>query len=313
VKRLLTIFMALFVWLLSGASYGYSGALDFVICDIKRPLAGLEGRPVDQSNYKAILDGMANKLRCNGLRTYIDPSIKNKKEYTKIYKDVFGYARDRLGMVIYANPLGTGDFSKDDEEYANWIVDYAKQFKPDFIGPFNEPGMSTDRMLRISAKVKEALQDDVVMVGPDLQKVHGTIDKISKEPRLARQFDILAAHNAEQDEQATPQAWKNLSRMKGGAKIWASENPRSWSVKNPMGQEIGVQSTVESDNSVSGLILYLAYPSSINEQGELTNKGNDIVSNIGQIEDPKEHFKHYKKGSLIDKLKELCGKVVNCD
>lgn len=312
-KHVFVVIAGILVLQTSALAYAYSGALDYVICDIKRPLAGLEGGPVDRSNYKTILDGMAKKLNCNGLRTYIDPALNNKDEYSKIYKDVFSYAREQLGMVIYANPLGTGDFSKNDDEYVKWIVEYANGFKPDFIGPFNEPGMSPDRLLRISTRVRDALSRKTVLVGPDLQKVAGTMDKLKHEPRLLGQFDILSAHNAEQDEMATPQAWRSLSKMSRDAMIWASENPRGWSVKNASGQEIGVRSTVESENSVSGLVIYLAFPNSLNEQGELTEKGRDIARHIGDYEKPAVRSGKKEKEGFLDKLERWCDKVIGCD
>jgi len=260
----------------------YNGNLDYVICDIKRPLAGLTDKSITADNYKTIIDGLKNKLQCNTIRTYIDLSIASPDGYSKLYKDVYRYARE-IGLKIYANPLGTGRQGLSNSEFVQLIDDYANYFQPDFLGPFNESGIQIPDMEDIAARVRSRLQYPTLLVGPDTQKVENTINKINGPSELENFFDIVGSHNADHDDNATVSAWQALSQ-EARRPIWASENPRHWSVKNSQDEEIGVASVVGSNIPVNGLVIYLAFPNAITEDGVLTQTGQEIADGIGASE-----------------------------
>lgn len=263
--------------------YSYEGSIDYLICDLKRPLAGLERQNIDETNYKKILEAFKFKLKCNGIRIYIDPEI-NDIEYPEIYRKLFDYSRNILGMVIYANPLGTGTFGKDEKDYCEWIVKYAKNFSPDFLGIFNEPGISHEQIKRITECVRSHI-NKIAIVGPDLQKVEYTKKILQNHSEISEFFDIVSSHNAAGDDKATSYEWKNLS-MLTSKEVWASENPRNFSEKNFIGEEIGIKAIIFTDTKIKGLVLYLAYPRLVNNKGQLTNKGAEISRNIGDYEKP---------------------------
>jgi len=61
--------------------------------------------------------------------------------------------------------------------------------------------------------------------------------------------------------------------------VWASEDPRPWeSESEEDGGLPGVNEVVAA--GVQGLVLYLAFPSSVNADGTLTQKGRDLAGNL---------------------------------
>jgi hypothetical protein len=252
-------------------------SLKHLICDVKRSLAGAETRVIDESNYEAILKGMKEKLGCTGIRLYIDPAISDPGAYPPLYLKVLDYARKDLALEIYASPLGTGKFGKDDDAFARWVADYANRFQPEFLSPFNESGYAPAKYAAIADEVRAKLRYSPVIVGFDAQKVQATTKALSKYQGLSGHFDVVSSHNAVNDQGATLEDWATLRRTAGKA-VWASENPRPWHVLNARMQEVGVKAAV--DASVEGLVLYLAFPSSVDARGELTPKGEGIARGI---------------------------------
>ena len=257
----------------------YNGNLNYVICDIKRPLASVGQKNLNIDNYQRIISSLRDKLQCNALRVYIDVTGLDPENYPAIYQAVFHYAR-KIGMKIYANPLGTGRQGLSNRELIDIVVRYADFYQPEFLGPFNETGISVSDMKYIAGMIKDQLHYGSAMVGPDTQQVNITIDKISGASNLEDYFDIIGSHNAEHDDNAVLSAWRLLA---GEARrpVWASENPKPWSVQNAQGEEMGVAALVDANSPVSGLVIYLAFPRAIDQNGNLTPFGQALASGIG--------------------------------
>jgi hypothetical protein len=254
-----------------------SGALRYVICDVKRPLAGQTTPALDASNYVPVVDGLVTNLGCNGIRLYIDPAIDDPAQYPAIYTDVLRHARHEHKLVVYANPLATGSFGKDNATFAAWIVRYANAMKPEFLGPFNESGFADADYLDIAQRVRSGLTYAPTLVGPDVQKVEGTLDHLAQTPALAAAFDTLGSHNAVGDDGATTQAWTALATA-AARDTWSTENPRAWSEQSPSGQEVGVKAVVGAP--VRGIVLYEAFPACVGANGQLTPKGAAISAGL---------------------------------
>jgi hypothetical protein len=250
----------------------------FVICDIKRPLAGSDASPpLATSNASTVVHAFKEKLGCNAIRLYIDPSIVDSAAYPALYLQVLHIARDELGMKVYANPLATGRFGKSNADYAHWIAGYANAFHPDFLGPFNESGLGAHELLEIAVSVRSALTTKPLLVGPDAQKVAKTQSLFTEEPKLAAAFDIDSSHDAVDDEGATTAAWNQLAAT-AARTTWATEDPRSWSATSHAGEEVGVRAVAQS--SVAGVVLYEAFPKCVSVDGTLTEKGKEIARGL---------------------------------
>ncbi len=261
----------------------YEGNLNWVLGDIKLPVAGRKGQ-LDSDNYQAIIDGLKSHLHCNGLRLHIDLSIEDPADYPQLYKLVIDYARAQ-SLVIYANPLGTGKHGLSKGQLVERVTRYANHFQPRFLGPFNESGYQPVVMKQIAMQIRAGLNYDPQIVGPDCQHVRNNLTKIQNNPGMRAQFDIIGAHNAVKDNGATPWAWWKL-RQVAGKETWSTENPRPWSLTNEDGLEVGVKAVIDTAGPISGLVLYLAYPGCVTEDGSLTDKGQAIVQGIGEREDP---------------------------
>ncbi len=252
----------------------HGGHLTALVCDVKRPLAGTAGH-LDAANYATVLDALHTKLGCDVLRVYIDPERDDPKAYPPLYADVLARARTRLGMRIYANPLGTGHFGKAPATYARWIATYSNAIRPDFLGPFNESGLRGRELDDIARRVRAQLTTSTVLVGPDVQKVSGAMAQLREEGALARDFDVFASHDAVDDESATVAGWTTLASQVS-VPLWASEDPRPLHATSPSGDEVGVAAVLAAP--VAGLVLYEAYPSCVSDDGSLTAKGAALAA-----------------------------------
>lgn len=275
----------------------YVGKLEFVFGDLKRPLACQQGC-VTLRNYKAIIDGLHNDLRCNGLRIGIDPQISNPRKYPAVYEAVLKYARSQ-GMHIYANPLGTGHFGKEANQFADWVAAYANEFKPDFVGVFNEASFSNADYVYITKRVRSKLNYTPKLIGPDEMHLQFTLSGIQKNDALASVFDIIGSHNAAWDGSATESNWRALAKAAGGKQVWSTENPCRWNgverVDMNLSQPIlrkpppstcatygGVKPILESGGPLQGLVVYLAFPDCVDASGKLTSKGRGIADGISR-------------------------------
>jgi len=257
------------------AGGSYAGGLQYLFCDIKRPLAGVDSMNLDENNYQVIVNGLKSGLGCNGVRIYIDPDIADPTSYPSLYTDVLEYVRS-LGLSVYANPLGTGTFGMSNAQFAGWVVAYANQFRPDFLGAFNESGLGATDLESIAQQVKAGLSYAPNLVGPDAQKVAGSL-VLAETPGLPGYFAVFGSHNANGDQGATTEAWQGLEQA-AGRLTWSSENPRGWSVLNDAGVEIGVKAVVAAP--ISGLVLYEAFPASVAADGGLTAMGQGIAAGV---------------------------------
>lgn len=95
-----------------------------------------------------------------------------------------------------------------------------------------------------------------------------------------RSSTIRSFGNAAKDEDAIAAAWRDLQRL-AGKPTWATENPRPLSVKNSAGNEIGIRAVLES-KSIEGLVIYLAFPGCVKEDGSLTERGREIEQAIAR-------------------------------
>jgi hypothetical protein len=256
--------------------FPYKNNLKYVFCDIKRPLAGI-GDSITEQNYKVVLDSLKNKLGCNGIRTYIDMSINDPLAYPPLYYTVHKYAQDNLKMAIYANPLGTGNFKKTNDEFANLVINYANTMKPKYLGPFNESGYSNKDYMDIADKVRAGLKYKAIIIGPDQMHVAFGQNSLINNPEIKDRFDIISSHNAVDDQGATKDAW-NLLVKTAKKPVWATESPRPWSILNSQGVEVGNKAIAESD--VEALTIYRAFPMAIDQNGALTTFGKGIADGI---------------------------------
>lgn len=243
-----------------------------VLCDVKRPLAHLD-RNLTEENYMAVLGGL-KMLGCAGVRIGIDP----KDHYLPIFSQFVKEARAR-GLVLFANPLGVGSFGKSDQVYAKWIADFVKAWQPEYYGMFNEPGMSTDRLISIAKLTTASLPDcKSVRVGPDMQHLDSSVGKLKQSKALEACFDVIASHNANRDTSATKDEWATLAKVSAGRPVWADEDPRPWNTQAGLP---GVKEAV-GQGDVSGIVLYEAFPSCVSEDGSLTLKGRELAEELSK-------------------------------
>lgn len=207
-----------------------------------------------------------------------------RSPYPKVYKAVIDYAKEQK-LAIYANPFETAElrkekFGNNKAAFADWVIKYANHFRPEFLGPFNESGWSPQDMVEIALVVRKNLKYAPKLIGPDVIHVSKTSEQFGKNRPLVGVFDIIGSHNAAKDEEATAEAWQQLRRL-AGKPTWATENPRPLSIKNSADKEIGIRAVLDS-KSIEGLVIYLAFPRCVKEDGSLTDIGREIAGAIAK-------------------------------
>ena len=264
---------------------GYSGRLNHVHGDIKRPLDGFQGR-ITNGNHRNIINGIRNNLMCNALRTSVLLDETRTSGYPSLHRTVTNYATGR-GMRIYANPLHTPNLwpsnvrrntFNDRRRFAERVATYVNGFDPDWYGPFNEAGFSTSHYINIRDRCVSAVPRGTRVVGTDVQHVDTSVNQLNN---TRREFTIWGSHNAVGDGSATLRNWNRLAD-RAGREVWATENPRRFRDSSAGTGEIGVRSVVNS--RVRGLTLYLAHAARVNTSGDLTSTGRDIRDGIGRRE-----------------------------
>jgi len=130
-------------------------------------------------------------------------------------------------------------------------------------------------MLDIIAKVRTGLSYSPVLVGPDMQRLETSISTLEHHGHMATAVDIVSSHNANNDTLATADNWRRLAELAREG-VWSSENPRPWDFTWD-GKQIGLTAVVDS---MTGLVIYLAFPESVDEAGALTEKGQAIAAGI---------------------------------
>jgi hypothetical protein len=292
-----------------------ASGLQYVICDVKRLLSGRQGN-VDEASYRKLIDAFKFKLGCNGIRVHIDAgtpasavaevaSASKRESYTKLYRDVFAYARSN-GLVIYANLLPvpkTLEFGGDAKVWGDTVSTYVNHFCPDFIGPFNENSKFGDHVTvvkTVRSRIKAQCQDpfgntiqNIKIVGPDSTKIAAALRTLKREPGLADSLDIVTSHNnnggrnsskqnKSADRSESAEDWQMLQN-RAGKPVWASEAASTWSsvpVKGQnQGKEVGLKAMVGS-GAVSGVVLYLAASRLDTSTFELNDSGKAIVDGL---------------------------------
>ncbi len=263
---------------------GYRGALKWYIADLKASFPEQrqfysEQTALTDANYKSVLRGLKNNARFNGIRLPIFPA-EVPAQYSATYKNVVLYAR-AIGLVIYASPLsvGGGQFAGwSNDQYVHWLADYANYYKPQFLSPFNESGFDNQRIREIVLKLRPLISPNIELIGPDKIHLQNTLQALAQNDGTASLFDIVSSHNANQDNTANSGNWNALVRLASGERrqqVWSSENPRDWGRLNGlpgMGDAVG--------GGVQGVVVWLAKPGMVDDNGRPTPKALDIASHI---------------------------------
>ena len=265
-----------------GAAQPSGAALRWYIADLKTSFPEHQmysaATALTDANYVAVLNGLKDKAKVNGIRLPIFPAEPDANHYSSLYKNVFSYAR-RLGLAIYASPMSVGmkDYQGwSDHQYAAWLANYVGAFHPDFLSPFNEPGIGDDKVVAIAADVRSLVGGQTVLLGPDRQHVRSTIDDLARNPAVARSFDIVDSHNANKDTSATFENWARLVHSQSKP-VWASEDPANWSVGADASLP-GIEAAVKA--GVQGLVIWYGKPSLIDDDGHPTAKAVEIAERL---------------------------------
>ncbi|OGC83913.1 hypothetical protein A3D68_01220 [Candidatus Adlerbacteria bacterium RIFCSPHIGHO2_02_FULL_52_17] len=277
--------------------------LKYLFCDIKRPVALREWN-LSQSNYQQVIDAFKSELGCNGIRLGIDsktlPGDTSKiapdstpEGYTKLYRDVFAYARQK-NLLIYANMLPEGKSDVYTVASQSSMIDrvsaYTNYFCPDFLGPFNEDGHFTSHssvVIGIKSRLTSSCTDPngnsvskAKIVGPDPSSRTQAINYLTSDPTLLGTLDIYSTHNNTggvnttgggnnpYDTSVTVTEWQDFDSQVGSKPVWASEmagltsSPTGgWDMVpftgNHTGKQVGVKAVIDS-GVISGLVLYMA-------------------------------------------------------
>ena len=260
----------------------YRGSLRWYIADLKTSFPEHKSYSAQSAltaaNYRTVLSGLKTNVGVNGIRLPIFPRESHAGGYAPLYREIVSYARS-LGLVIYASPMSVGmrDFAGwSDDQYAAWLADYANQFRPEFLSPFNEAGISDEQMAEIVRRLRPMLTTQTLILGPDRQHVDKTVEDLSHNGSMAQMFDIVDSHNANRDGSATLSNWSELVQREGRP-VWSSENPANWSV-GADGSLPGADQAVNA--GVQGLVIWAAKPSLVDDRGDATQKARGIVDHL---------------------------------
>ncbi|KAK3285839.1 hypothetical protein CYMTET_6567 [Cymbomonas tetramitiformis] len=197
-------------------------------------------------NYQKCFDTLKNEAKLNGLRFPILVHGPKAEEYTDLYKEMYSYARDSLGMHIYAVGLTVGHdmgddwktteegkWSEDPEQYTTWMADYVNYFKPDFVSPCKESGWDWDKMEAVVTLLRSKIEEGcpTKILGPDTQHVKYCLNMVKKKKYpLEDLFDVISTHSADNDFTADEEAHRELVDhfAEKGKPVWNSENPSYW-------------------------------------------------------------------------------------
>jgi hypothetical protein len=233
-----------------------------------------------EANYIAVLDGLKNNAKVNGVRLPIFPTRARPDTYSQVYKKAIAYARS-IGLAIYASPISVGMSDYDgwsSQQYATWLADYTNYFSPDFLSPFNEANIDDSQAMEIVAKLRALLRTNTLINGPDRQRVRRTIEDLARNQNLAKSFDIIDSHNANKDYSATNDNWASLVQaFKDRKPVWASENPANWNVGTDQSLP-GIADAVHA--GVQGLVIWFAKPGLVDDNGRPTPKALDIAAHL---------------------------------
>jgi len=155
-----------------------------------------------------------------------------------------------------------------DEQYVAWLAGYVQEFRPDFLSPFNEPGLPAERIDAIVAMLRSRLAGATRIAGPDKIHVGATLEALSASGQLKADFDIVDSHNANHDDTATAENWRRLVGL-SGKPVWSSENPNGWS---------GIANAVSG--GVEGLVVWRGKPELVNDAGRPSAKALELAHRL---------------------------------
>lgn len=263
----------------------FAGAVTAYIADLKPSFPEHEmyspATALTTENYRAVLDGLKSKAGVNGVRLPIIPEAVRAADASSLYRRIHAYAR-QLGLLIYASPMSVG-FSKyagwSNDQYAEWLADYANVFQPDVLSPFNESGIDDSRMTKIISALRAKLKISVKLAGPDRQHVQRTVESLIQHYQIGSLFDIVDSHNANLDFSANRATWALLVRVAKGKPVWSSENPAAWGHGARPGLP-GLDQAVRG--GVNGIVIWLAKPTLVDDNGRRTAKADEIATHLLQ-------------------------------
>jgi hypothetical protein len=280
-KMMLLACVSFGVFIADGAS---ASSLRWYIADLKTSFPQhrqySSRTALTDANYVAVLNGLKNGAKVDGIRVPIFPNETSPSHYSKTYKSIIAYARS-INLAVYASPMSVGmnDYSGwSNTKYAGWLATYVNFFHPEFLSPFNEPGIDDGRIIDIMTQLRPMLASSTRILGPDRQHVGSTLDDLARNPSVAEVFDIIDAHSANRDSSATAANWSALVRSESKP-VWSSENPANWSA----GVDSSLPGISEAVNSgVEGLVVWYAKPSLVDDSGRPTEKALEIIERLGK-------------------------------
>ena len=228
----------------------YNGNLRYVVCEID-PSLGEDALP-------AVLAAFRDKLGCNAIRVSIDADLSS------FAGAMIRKARQDYALAVYASP---SDPSID----ADRVLAFANAVHPGFLAPFDQSGLDAAQLVDAAGRVKSGLAYRPRLIGPERRGVADTAGLLSAHPEVAQSFDVIGSHDA---SGAAALSWDGLGQQ-SGLPIWASVGPDG----DPTSAIAG---------GVTGLVLHGAFPSSVDANGQLTDRGISIAKAIRANREPVE-------------------------
>lgn len=253
-------------------------------------LAG-ELEPLSKSEITAILEGIRDNFDCTIARVCIvteqSPNEVTFNDFSCYWKDgrKTNWIRNelvRLGFKLHASPLGTpgprypvwltpGTLYQDN--WADWIGGYITKAWPKHVSPFNESGGGNDFTINVTTALRNNYAANVNYVGPDINTLMGTYNKISKNSTVEAVFDTYGAHDKKNTitYAAEWQAFQDLSPKE----VWATESGK--------GPTTGAIDSIQqaADGNADVITLYKTFPAFIDGTGELTDLGEMALDAMG--------------------------------
>ncbi len=247
--------------------------------------------PLPKSEITAILEGIRDNLNCSLARVCIvteqSPNEVTFNDFSVYWKDgrKTNWIRNelvRLGFEIHASPLGTPGprypvwltpGTQYQDNWADWIGSYVTNYWPQHVSPFNESGGGDSFMINVTTDLKNNYSASRNYIGPDINTLLGSYNKINGNSAVAAVFDTYGAHDKINTVTYASQwqAFQNLSSKE----IWATESGK--------GPTAGAIDSIQqaADGNADVITLYQAFPVFIDGNGALTNLGQMALDAMG--------------------------------
>jgi hypothetical protein len=285
----------------ASAAPPFAGNLTHFWCDVK---TALNASTLNATNAPALVGALATKMRCNGLRVPLLPTLRRPRDYPAGYNASLAVAGG-LGLALYGSPMeraweivtAAGTPPADDPPaarqlaaeaaYTSWLIDYVSGYGGQlaFLSPFNEVGAACDAacMRRVAAAVRAAAVaaglPHLQLVGPDDEHVASTLAAATAHGGFAGVFDVLSSHNAGADGSNDRANWRALVAAGGGRPVWSSENPACFTVAKCSTSYGTMAAALVS--GVAGLVPWATLGRCVDPaDGSLTPTGADIVGHV---------------------------------